>query len=261
MGQLQFDDGTSQRLERLYHSGDAIRRRQLVRKALGAKAGERILDVGCGGGFFLAELVDDVGPSGSLVGVDSSPSMLSVAALRCEGRDNVTFQEGDATSLPVEGNSFDACLSVQVLEYVPDVPSALAEMFNALKPGGRIAIWDVDWETVSWHSSDPDRMKRVLRVWDEHLADPSLPRTLAAALRSAGFADVSFQGHVFASADFDPDTYGVAMMPLIGDFVAGRSGITPEEATAWAEEQRSLGEHGGFFFSCTQFCFQGAKPI
>ncbi|HZJ25939.1 MAG TPA: methyltransferase domain-containing protein [Acidimicrobiia bacterium] len=259
MSQLPFDEETSQRLESLYRTRDALRRRQLVLEAIAAAPGERILDVGCGPGFYLVELVDSVGPDGSMIGVDSSATMLGIAAGRCEGHHNVTFREGDATALPVEDASFDAVFSVQVLEYVPDVTAALAEMHRALKPGGRIVVWDIDWATVSWYSSDPARMGRFLRVWDEHLADPSLPLTLAARMRTAGFRDVNFQAHAFASGEFDPEAYGVAIIPLIEAFVAGRAGITADEAAAWAAEQRELGDRSEFFFSCTQFCFHATS--
>jgi arsenite methyltransferase len=97
--------------------------------------------------------------------------------------------------LPVDDGSFDAVLSVQVVEYVPDADLALAELNRVLRPGGRAVVWDVDWTTVSWHSTDPAGMERALRAWDEHLAHSALPRTLAARLRSAGFDDVAADGH------------------------------------------------------------------
>jgi arsenite methyltransferase len=243
----------------LYRTRDALRRRGLVRAAVAAATGEQILDVGCGPGFYLAELLDAVGAHGGLVGVDSSAAMLGIAARRCEGHENVSFREGDASALPVDDASFDAAFSVQVLEYVPDATAALAEMQRALRIGGRIVVWDVDWATVSWHSADPARMDRVMRAWDEHLAHPSLPRTLAARMRQAGFDDVRMQGHVFASGEFDTETYGVSIIQLISDFAAGRASITANESVAWAAEQRDLGDRGEFFFTCTQFCFEATK--
>jgi arsenite methyltransferase len=260
VSQLVFDEETGKRLEALYRIGDSRRRRRLVRAALDAAPGERILDVGCGPGFYCAELLDEVGPGGSVVGLDGSPQMLALAARRCAGHGNVEFAQADATALPVDDAGFDAALCVQVLEYVPDPSAALAELHRVLRPGGRVVVWDVDWATLSWYSADPERMRRVLDAWDEHLVHRALPRTLAPAMRAVGFADVAMQAHSFATASFDPDTYGAANVPLIGNFVAGRNGVTEDEAAAWMQEQRELGERGEFYFACLQFCFTATRP-
>lgn len=259
MSQAAFDEETGKQLEALYRTGDALRRRHLVRAALGASAGERILDVGCGPGFYCAELLDEVGSDGKVVGLDSSPQMLDLAARRCEGHDNVEFREADATSLALEDADFDGAVCVQVLEYVPDVSAGLAELHRVLRPGGRLVVWDVDWATVSWRSADRARMDRVLVAWDEHLAHPSLPRTLAPAMRSAGFEHVEMEAHSFATADFDPDTYGAAAVPIVRSFVPGHNGVSNDEAKAWAAEQRELGERGEFYFACVQLCFMGIR--
>ena len=256
MSQLVFDEKIVEQLEVVYRSRDILRRRSLVYEALGAQPGERVLDVGCGPGFYSRELLDQVGPEGSVTGVDQSPQMLAVARRRCEGFGNVSFEVGGATALPVESGGFDRALSVQVLEYVADVPRALAEMHRALRPGGRVVIWDVDWATVSWHSEDPARMDRVLRAWDEHLAHASLPRTLAPSLRAAGFEDVRMDGHAFATVELSDETYGGATLPVIERYVRQRGSA---DVDAWADEQRALGERGEFYFACMQFCFSGVR--
>jgi ubiquinone/menaquinone biosynthesis C-methylase UbiE len=257
---VSFDAATAKSLERNYHRRDMVRRRGHVRAALGAQAGERILDVGCGPGFYVRELLDEVGPGGSLVAVDASPDMLELARRRCEGFENVTFREGDATALPVDDNDFDAALCVQVMEYVPDPSVALAEMFRALRPGGRALVWDIDWGTVWWHSEEPQRMRRVLSAWDDHLVHPSLPRRLGPYLRAAGFVDVTVTGHSFATVDYDDETFAVMMLKMAADFVPGHRGVTGDEAASWLAEQRDLAGRGEFFFEGTQFCFTARKP-
>jgi arsenite methyltransferase len=260
MSQLVFDEDAAERIEGIYLVGDAVRRRRLVREALAASPGERILDVGCGPGFYCAELLEEVGQAGSVVGVDGSAAMLALAARRCGGHDNVELHEADALALPVEDGSLDGALCVQVLEYVADATAGLAEMYRALRAGGRIVVWDIDWATLSVYSENPALTRRVLDAWDQHLAHRSLPATLASRLRSVGFDDVRMQAHPFATIDFDPDTYGVAVIPFIARFVGGRNGITDAEAQEWVAEQRALGERQAFYFASTQFCFTARKP-
>ena len=149
---------------------------------------------------------------------------------------------------------------MQVQEYVRDVAAGLAELHRALRPGGRLVVFDIDWATLSVSSVDEALTERVLRAWDEHLAHVSLPRTLAARLRAAGFEDVRATAYAFATVAFDPDTYGGALVPFIGAFVAGRQGLTDDDAQRWLDEQRALSERGEFYFAITQFCFTARKP-
>jgi arsenite methyltransferase len=259
VNQLSFDREMAERLEIAYQARDIVRRRELVHVALAPEVGERVLDVGCGPGFYVSEVLTRVGESGSVTGVDSSGQMLAIAAERCSGRRNATFHEGDAVALPVESGTFDAALCVQVLEYVDDVDGAIAELHRAVRPGGRVVVWDVDWTTISWHSADPARMRRLLDMWDGHLAHPALPRTLGARLREVGFADVAVAGHAFVAEELSPDTYIGAIFPLMHEYVAGTGEPAAADADAWAAEQRELSERGAFFFSVTQFCFCATK--
>ena len=259
MSQLEFDRRLVERLERLYTTRDVLRRRELVRAALGARSGDRILDVGCGPGFYVTELAEVVGREGSVTGLDASADMLAVAARRAQGHDNVTFHQADATSLPVPDASFDRAVCVQVLEYVRDVPTALSQMHRALRPGGRVLVWDVDWATVSWHAIDQQLARRVLAAWDKHLTHPSVPRTLAAQLRDAGFEDVRMEAHAFATTELIPDAYGGSLVPLLEQYVTEQGGMSQQEATAWADEQRELGGRGEFFFTVNQFCFTATR--
>ena len=249
MGQLEFDDRILEQLERAYQSPDTARRRGLVRSALDAQPGDRILDVGCGPGFFELELVAEVGDDGSVTGVDVSPASVAFAQAKAKGHENVSFHEADASSLPAADGEFDRAFSVQVLEYVPDVDAALRELRRVLKPGGRAVVWDVDWATVSMRTEDEARMERVLAAWDAHLTHPSLPRTLTASLGAAGFEGVRMEAHSFATNELSEATYGGFLVGFIEQFVG------TEEATAWADEQRSLAADGAFYFACLQFCF------
>src|SRR2546421_13048171 len=111
----------------MYSTKDVLRRRRLVREALAVAPGERLLDVGCGPGFYVAELLDEGGPDGAVVGVDSSPHMHALARGRFDGRLNVAFRAGDTSSLPVEDATIDDAVCVEAHEYVRDAAAAVKQ--------------------------------------------------------------------------------------------------------------------------------------
>jgi SAM-dependent methyltransferase len=259
MAHLVFDERIAAELEAFYRTRDVLRRRRLVIEALDPRPGDRVLDVGCGPGFYVAEILDRVGESGAVTGLDASPAMLAITTRRVADRANATVLDGEATALPFAGASFDRAVSVQVLEYVHDTAAALAELRRVLRPGGRVALWDIDWSTLTWHSRDPQRMARMCAAWDRHLAHPMLPRTLGASLRAAGFEDVSCDGHVFSSTTLDPETFGGNLPRLVASYVEGLDDVPAPEVAAWGDELRDLDARGEYFFGVVQFCFTATR--
>lgn len=256
---LRFDEELSRRLEANGMAPEAVARRNQVLRTIEVRRGERALDVGCGPGFLCREMATAAGPSGRVVGVDVSPSMVSIARARSAGPpsgDHVGFVLGEASRLPLDDGTFDVAVSTQVYEYVHDVDAALAELHRVLRPGGRALVVATDWESVVWHSRNEARMRRILAAWDEHLADPHLPRTLAPQMRRAGFQVLRRDVMVLFNPEFSPTD---SIIDIVAGFVAGRRGITKEEANAWADDLRTLGEEGAYFFSRNQYLFLGLK--
>jgi ubiquinone/menaquinone biosynthesis C-methylase UbiE len=144
---------------------------------------------------------------------------------------------------------------VQVYEYVRDVNAALAEMYRALRPGGRAAIVSTDWKAIAWNATDESRMQRVLSAWTEHCAYADLPRTLRSKLISAGFSVDRIQVIPQFNPTYDPNTYSHPLIDVIRAFVAGRQGLTEAEAAEWAEDLRRLGEQGDYFFCLNQYLY------
>ena len=97
-------------------------------------------DLGCGSGRIAAALAPFVS---SVIAVDASPEMLSVARERLAGFANVHLHEGSLESLPIESGTLDLALVVHVLHHVPEPALALAEAARVLKPGGRLVVADV----------------------------------------------------------------------------------------------------------------------
>jgi arsenite methyltransferase len=104
-----------------------------------------------------------------------------------------------------------------------------------------------------WHSSDDERMRRVLAAWTEHLVDPHLPRRLPGLIRAAGLELVDCSVIPLFNRTYDPETYSAGLIDIVAAFVAGRRGVDEGEARAWAEDLIGLGED--YFFSLNRYLF------
>ena len=255
---LDFDsDSAVERLVQLYQSDGMQRRQRLALEAARLSVGETVVDLGCGPGFYLEPLRRQVGDTGHVIGVDPTGGMLDMAANRAAGTE---LREGSATAIPLDESSVDAVFSVQVFEYLDDVRAALREVWRVLRPGGRVVIWDTDWSSVSWHSQDPARMDLVLKAWDQHLADPVLPRTLAPALRACDFVNIETAGHAFTLTDAKQGTMARGLLDLIHDYVRQRPDFSQAAADSWREELLESDAKGEFFLAYLQYAFTATRP-
>jgi SAM-dependent methyltransferase len=159
---------------------------------LGVPAGRRWLDVGCGTGALSAAVVDRCSPA-SVAGVEPSEGFLKTA--KDNLGDRVTLRQGSAAAIPLGDASVDAVVSGLVLNFVPDQPTALAEMARVAVKGGTIAayVWDyagkMDLMRFFWDAAvdlDPGAAKL-----DEGIRFPLCrPEALENLFGSAGLEEV-----------------------------------------------------------------------
>ena len=260
MTTLEFDADASRRVEAAYVTADVIEQRRIVMGMLEPAPGERVLDIGVGPGLLAAEIAAAVGPEGAVSGIDLSETMLAMAATRAErdGSARIELRIAGAEELPYPDATFDAVVSTQVFEYVPDVPRAIGEIWRVLRPGGRVLLLDSDWDSIVWRSSDNARMQHVLTLWAEHLVDPFLPRTLRDTLAHSGFDAARPVIVPIFNVGFDENTFSAILIGLVSQFVNGRGDLTPADLDAWADDLRSLGD--GYFFSLNRYVFLATKP-
>ena len=124
-------------------------------RSVGVERGWRVLDAGCGSGSLLPCMADLVGPTGQIVALDIAPENVAIVGQRLPCP--VEPKAGSLTALPLEDGVFDAVWCGNVLQYFSDTDllGVLAELRRVVRPGGLVAVKDVDMQLVRLHPADP----------------------------------------------------------------------------------------------------------
>lgn len=220
-------------------------------KASGLQPGMRVLDLGTGLGHVARAVAEIVGPEGEVVGLDSSPRMLEVAASRVDSPPQVRYVEGDVTAWR-DDEPFDAVVGRLILFHLPDPVATLRHHLEGVRPGGRLVALDYDIGAVRAEPADrlgaPMR-DLILAAFRAAGADPTIGSRLKQHLGSAGVEEVGGFGIAQYIAHDDPVgsvmVAGVvrSLMPVI----LGHGLATADEIDVDTLQSRvaaSLAEHG-----------------
>ncbi len=167
------------------------------------RPGLDVLDVGCGPGTITVDLARRVAP-GRVVGLDVSPAPLDEArALADREGVAVTFAVGDVYALDAADDSVDVVHAHQVLQHLTDPVAALREMARVCRPGGVVAVRDVDYAATTWFPADPglDRwLDLYSRVARHNRAEPDAGRRLLSWAHAAGLRDTTATASTYCYA-------------------------------------------------------------
>lgn len=170
--------------------------------ALAPRPGERVLDIGCGGGETALDLARAVAPDGTVVGIDRSAAVLAFAQRAADGCARVRFVHADAQSFRFEPAAFDAAFSRFGVMFFADPTAAFLNIRRSLKPTGRLAF--VCWRALAENPLDLLPLRAAAaHVPPQPPHDPDAPGPFAFAnparvrgiLERAGFGEIAITAH------------------------------------------------------------------
>jgi ubiquinone/menaquinone biosynthesis C-methylase UbiE len=200
----------------------------------GIAPGMTCLDAGCGGGDVAFDMARLVAPGGRVIGTDVDDTKLELARAEAaaDGLDNVEFRHSDAR-VEIPDEPFDLVHARFLLSHLADPATALANLRASLRPGGVLAVEDVDF---SGYFCEPEHaaFRRYIELYTQAAhrkgGDPELGRRLAALVARAGFDDVRMNVVQHASTEGEVKLISALTMENIADAVIAE-GLTDRAET------------------------------
>jgi arsenite methyltransferase len=154
------------------------------------KPGEKVLDLGSGGGIDVLLSAKRVGPTGFAYGLDMTDPMLSLAERNRKeaGIENVRFLKGIIEAIPLPDNSVDVVISNCVINLSADKGQVLREAYRVLTPGGRFAVSDIVVQ-----GDLPPVLRHDMESWAECMAGALEEQTYRTLLQEAGFIEIEIK--------------------------------------------------------------------
>lgn len=230
--------------------------KQRMLELLQVKAGDHILDVGCGLGHEVRRLAQIVGSSGRVVGFDYSEVMLKEARKRTEGLNlPIEYYQGDAQALNFPDNSFAGCRSERVFSYLSNPQAAVAEMVRVLRPGGHIVIIDFYLDGTVVDSRDQNLTRRIIHYLSDSFPNGTIGAKLPAIFRDSGLDEITIVPHtLLPTYEFFTFIYNGVLNKATDTGV-----ISESELSWWKNELEKAHKVGKFFAAFTGFIVSGRK--
>jgi SAM-dependent methyltransferase len=178
--------------------------RQWVLGNLGVSEGAAILEGGCGSGIALSELLELVGASGRIVGIDPTKAFIEAARGRVMQfhASNVRYDVGDIRRLPYQDNDFDAAFCDKVLIHVGPAAAALGELARVTKPRGRVGV--IDWMPFFVLSATrPALAEAFNRIFRKAVYDYHVSANLSRHFHAVGLSGVQVKGFLAHTDSLD----------------------------------------------------------
>lgn len=194
------------------------------------KPGERVLDIGCGGGGTTIAIAQAVAPSGEVLGIDISPDLTTASTRRASdaGVSNIRFICADASTVQLADAPFDRLFSRFGSMFFTEPHKAFANMHSLLRPGARIdlAVWGPPRDNL-WMMEMMGVVRRYVDI------PPAIPRTPG----PFAFEDLDYLNEILSSGGFS----GANVVPYEGLQPIGGVNVMPQDAVSFVLSSMAVG--------------------
>ena len=216
---------------------------------LDIQPGQHILDVGCGIGHQAFAMAKLTGKTGSVTGTDISNTMIATAQHRHTAHGlPLNFVVAPAAQQPFAGASFDVIRTERVLMYLKNIDEVFTEYTRLLKPGGKLLIFDVDWDALVIPHPDKNLTRRSVEFISDSFPSGRIGAQLYGHFKDSGFNNIQIRPHGYMhNLELTKRIIGGITTTGVAHNV-----FTSDEVTNWWATLEKAEADGKFFA-----CFQG----
>ena len=208
-----------------------------------------VLDIGCGTGVVSRAIARRPMFGGRVIGIDLSPYLTHAAARLADAEglgSRIDFRTGDSHMLGIPERSLDAVVAHTLLSHVDNPSAVLGEIFRILKPGGTAAIFDGDFASMTFGSSDPEQGKLDEAVIiNAIVTQPRVMRQMPELLLQAGLKLTKSFSYIVA--DIGKMDYWIPGIESFRKVLPSSGAMSPEQANQWADAMVERSKRGVFF--------------
>jgi len=223
---------------------------------LNIQPGDHILDIGCGIGDQARAMTKLVGTTGSITGTDASQGMISMAKARHGSpAANLNFLIAQAGTQPFADASFDHIRTERVLMYVKDIDAVFTEYLRLLRPGGKLLVYDVDWDALVIAHPDTALTRKIVEFISDRFPSGRIGSKLFSYFKRFGFKDIKVKACGYSHP-----------LELVKRIIGGiiQTGVdenvfTSKEINDWWAILEHDNNEGNFFASFQGFMVMGLK--
>lgn len=230
--------------------------------AMDVDSASTVLDMGCGTGVAARTIARRANFSGRVTGIDLSPYLVRVARRLAdeEGLGGwIEFRAGDTRELDIRDGSFDAVVAHTLVSHVEEPLAVIGEARRVVKPGGAIAIFDGDYESLTFALDDPVQSKKYDEVMiNAVVTSPRVMRQMPRLIRQAGLEMVTTFPYIMA--EVGKGDFWLSGIDSFEKLAPKSQQITEAAAAFWASALHKASDEGVFFGASNFYTYIARRP-
>ena len=232
---MKFDNELSIIQQKIANGYAGVSRRLAIINSLDLEIGQKVIDIGCGGGHLVKEISLGVGKNGKSIGIDPSKDQLEAANDRCKNLNNVDLICCTADKINIENSFCDRVTSTQTLEYIEDIDLSLNELKRISKKNSKFVNVSILWDYFRFYGPEKKLNDIIHEAFRAHCFHQMLPLDLVGKLSNLGYKNIQSENLSYLITNRDENSPAIFYEKMLAKFAISQ-GVSESKVNDWQNQ-------------------------